>query len=692
MAEEIGVAYLSVKPKMSGDFSSELEGAGKKSGGRFGGAFSVAAGNLISGAVEKLGSAVGETFKKAFDNYANYEQLVGGVDTLFKESSAIVQKNAAQAFKTAGMSANEYMENVTSFSASLLQSLGGDTNKAASYADRAMRDMSDNANKMGTDMGRITDAYQGFAKDNYTMLDNLKLGYGGTKTEMQRLIKDAASMTDVQKKLGVTVDESSMSFGNVVNAISVMQESMGIAGTTAKEGSETISGSIGKLQAAWDNFLTGVFDDKADMGALGEQLFESIGDVIRNIAPRIMTLAQRVIFELPGALISALQSIPSILEPTITSVFGNVVGGQITGAMNDAIGGFTTKLQELADAIVPVVTQIYEALQPLISLVGDVVLTVLPLLQQALGIVVDFITQNVLPFIGQLAEAITPVIETIANDVREKLPEMQQIISDVMTTIQDIIQTVWPFIESIVIPIVQAIGQVIQFVWPIVSEIIMTAMRVIRDIITTVWPIVKNIIVQATGAIKQFTEETWPKISGFVQEASQKIESAINGFNTLVAVVQYVFGEIQKAIEDPLGTAQRFIEEFVNTITGIFNGLDLHLPDIALPHFNVYGGEFPWGVGGQGAPPDFSVDWYGSGGFADSPTLNGYGERGLEFYWPGYSPYFDKYASAIAEHMPQGAGGVDIHDCTFNVRQESDIRRVAEELNTLINRQTAGAI
>ena len=164
------------------------------------------------------GSVAGVIIKQSLGVVANMEQQVGGVETLFKDSANTVIANANKAYKTAGMSANNYMETVTSFSASLWQSLGGDTAKAASYADRAIVDMSDNANKMGTNMRDIQNAYQGFAKQNYTMLDNLKLGYGGTQEEMKRLISDASKMTDVQKELGVTVDASSLSFGNIVNA------------------------------------------------------------------------------------------------------------------------------------------------------------------------------------------------------------------------------------------------------------------------------------------------------------------------------------------------------------------------------------------------------------------------------------------------------------------------------------------
>ena len=232
-------------------------------------------GNLISegiiAGIKGLGSAisaVGKAFidvgKQAVQSYAQYEQLVGGVDTLFGESSKKVQEYANNAFKTSGMSANQYMETVTSFSASLISSLDGDTEKASEVANRAIIDMSDNANKMGTDMQSIQNAYQGFAKQNYTMLDNLKLGYGGTKEEMARLISEASQMTDVQKELGIVVNDGDMSFANIANAISVVQKNMGLMGTTASEASGTISGSTGSMQAAWQNLITGIADDNAD--------------------------------------------------------------------------------------------------------------------------------------------------------------------------------------------------------------------------------------------------------------------------------------------------------------------------------------------------------------------------------------------------------------------------------------------
>ena len=280
--------------------------------------------DVIVGGLKKLGSAVlsvGKAFvdigKQAIESYADYEQLVGGVETLFgaggksieeyaesvgkpvekvqKEYEKLMEaqnkviENSNNAYKTAGLSANEYMETVTSFSASLIQSLGGDTQKASEYSHRAIVDMSDNANKMGTSMEMIQNAYNGFAKQNYTMLDNLKLGYGGTKEEMARLIKDASKMKDVQKELGITVDASSMSFGNIVNAISVMQSKMGIAGTTAKEASQTISGSINAMKGSWQNLLTAMAGDNSNgnFGELVGNLTESIINVLNNLLPRV---------------------------------------------------------------------------------------------------------------------------------------------------------------------------------------------------------------------------------------------------------------------------------------------------------------------------------------------------------------------------------------------------------------------
>lgn len=251
--------------------------------------------------------------KASIANYAEYEQLVGGVETLFKNSASVVEAYANNAYRTAGLSANAYMKTVTSFSASLLQSLGGDTEAAASYADMAITDMSDNANKMGSDMASIQNAYQGFAKQNYTMLDNLKLGYGGTKEEMERLLADA------EKLSGMEFDISS--YADIVQAIHVVQENMGIAGTTAKEASETISGSFASLKAAWENLKTGLVSGEG-LDGLIDNLVNSASTVAKNIMPvigqalggiavLIETLVPIIVEQLPGVISAAL---PPLIE------------------------------------------------------------------------------------------------------------------------------------------------------------------------------------------------------------------------------------------------------------------------------------------------------------------------------------------------------------------------------------------
>ena len=253
-------------------------------------------GDAIKSGVKAVASGIKSLISGAVESYGEYEQLVGGVETLFGSSADTVIKNAENAYKTAGLSANAYMETVTSFSASLLQSMGNDTEAAAKKADLALTDMSDNANKMGTDMQSIQNAYQGFAKQNYTMLDNLKLGYGGTKEEMARLIEDAAKLKGLYgadaalyANKGVNGDLSI-----IIDAIHTVQTEMGITGTTALEASTTVEGSISSMKAAYQNFVTGLGDQNADIGALTEELIQTAGTVAKNVLPVIESVVKNI--------------------------------------------------------------------------------------------------------------------------------------------------------------------------------------------------------------------------------------------------------------------------------------------------------------------------------------------------------------------------------------------------------------
>ena len=354
----------------------KLGSIAKKAGGSALNALKKMAGLTFKGLAVGLGAsatAIGAIVKSSVSAYADYEQLVGGVDTLFKGSSKIVQSYANDAYKTAGLSANQYMETVTSFSASLLQSLGGDTKKAAQYSNRAIIDMSDNANKMGTDMSMIQNAYQGFAKQNYTMLDNLKLGYGGTKEEMERLIKDASAMTDVQKKLGITVDSNSMSFGNIVNAISVMQEKMGIAGTTSKEASSTISGSLASMKSAWSNLMPALIQGGDQFDQCVDNLIDSIvgvedetgkrvGGVIANLKPAITKAIQgagELVTELAPIIEAEFPQLAKDLLPPLIEATVSLAKGLISA--------LPTIIKTIAESIVDIFGEQF----PIVQKIGD---------------------------------------------------------------------------------------------------------------------------------------------------------------------------------------------------------------------------------------------------------------------------------------------------------------------------------
>ena len=293
---------------------AELDGLtdkAEKTGGKFGSIVKT----VGAGALAVTGAVAGGTamlVKNVSGAWGELQQSIGGIETLFGESAPKVIENANNAFRTAGISANEYMQQATSFSASLLQSLAGDTEKACEYTNMAIIDMSDNANKMGTSMESIQNAYQGFAKQNYTMLDNLKLGYGGTKGEMERLLADASAIAGIQFDIS--------SYADVVEAIHVIQTEMGITGTTSLEAGNTINGSIGSLSASWQNFMAGLGNPDADMKVLVQNLANSVSGMITNIMPVIDNIASA----LPDVISSAIDSISTML-PSFIKTFNDLV-------------------------------------------------------------------------------------------------------------------------------------------------------------------------------------------------------------------------------------------------------------------------------------------------------------------------------------------------------------------------------
>lgn len=442
---ELAKAYVQIVPSAEGlgkSITSEFESAGdeagsaggKRAGSSFSSALGVAA-KAAGAALAAAGTAVGSIVKSAVSDFAEYEQLVGGVETLFQDSADAVQQYAANAYQTAGMSANEYMETVTGFSASLLQSLDGDTSAAAAAADSAITDMADNANKMGTAMESIQNAYSGFAKGNFTMLDNLKLGYGGTAEEMQRLLNDAEEMAGLE--LG-TFDISS--FADITEAIHIVQENMGIAGTTAKEASTTISGSLSSMKGAWSNLLVGMADGSQDVGPLIDNLVESamtfgenlvpvleqslsgVAQVVEGLAPIIVDMLPGLVETiLPGLVESAtsivtslVEVLPSLLQTVITALVG--MTPQLVQAGITLFVGLIGALPEIISTIVAALPQIIGGIvSALISAQPELTLAGIELF---LGLIAN-LPAIIAGIIGAIPQIIESLVSTITGSSGE---------------------------------------------------------------------------------------------------------------------------------------------------------------------------------------------------------------------------------------------------------------------------------
>lgn len=479
------VFTLSAKIVLDSDeYEKQLGNASKKTSGfadTLKGGFAAAgkaATTVIKGAATALGAAataITALGKASVEGYSEYEQLVGGVETLFGNTEQQVEKlgglaakaagaiemlsteqqnipdasktiieKASNAFKTAGLSANDYMETVTSFSASLLQSLGGDTNAAAAYADKAITDMADNANKMGSDMESIQNAYQGFAKQNYTMLDNLKLGYGGTKEEMERLLADA------EKLSGQEFDISS--YADVIEAIHIIQTEMGITGTTAKEAAGTISGSAASMKAAWQNFLTGMADPNQDFGKLTDDLMGTVITFADNLVPRIQEMLPRLtegLVTLANGLLPYIPETLNLLLPTLVDGATSLING-VTDILPDIITTAVNAIPQLLDAGASIISNLANALFeafPVIMEAGGEVLTYLvggitdglpELIPAAMDMVLQIVDTLTKPdTLSNILDAALEILIALAVGLEDAIPRL---VDTALTIIERLVQ------------------------------------------------------------------------------------------------------------------------------------------------------------------------------------------------------------------------------------------------------------
>lgn len=598
----------------------------EKSGTKLGAVF-----NKFGGVAKKVGAvavkavgasavAVGALTKASIDAYADYEQLVGGVETLFgagglslKEYAKSVGKSvddakgdydklmtaqnrvlddSKEAFKTCGMSANEYMETATSFSASLISSLGGDTVKASEKANQVMIQMSDNANKMGTDFEAISNAYNGFSKQNYTMLDNLKLGYGGTKTEMERLLSDAEKMPEA---LGRKFDIDN--YADVCDAIKLVQDQMGITGTTAKEAESTISGSANMVKKSWENVLVGLASGNGDLDTYINDLLNSIGAFSNNVIPvveRILTSIGTTITEhtpdfinkivelgsalLPQLLVTAVELVTSLVAylPTLVTTLGQGLYSTLQSMFSETASSLEGEFGGDFLFIGETFSMIWDMMNSNWENIGK---PIFDLIVECAGMTVEWFTSNF--------GSISGIARKVFGDIK----------------------TLW---EGHLKPCFNAIGNLIK--------------NVLAPAFKTVF---QNIILPVVGTVFRGIAQFWdgtlkPVFTGIIDFItgvfSGDWETAFNG---IIETATGILNGIEQVFRAPFDLAVTIVEGAINTIKGLFN-FDWKLPELKLPHFKIKGGEPPFGFMGKGSLPSMDIEWYKDGGIMTNPTIFGF--------------------------------------------------------------------
>lgn len=543
----------------------------------------------FAAAYAAAGAAVAGLTKTAIENYADYEQLVGGVETLFKDSADTVMGYANAAFETAGLSANAYMETVTSFSASLLQSLGGDTEKAAEKANMAIVDMSDNANKMGTDMASIQNAYQGFAKQNYTMLDNLKLGYGGTKEEMQRLL------TEAQKISGIKYDISS--YSDIVDAIHVIQTEMHISGisaeeaaeavasgamteeeafeamgTTAKEASTTIQGSMNAAKSAWTNWVTGLADDSQDFGQLTENLVNSVVTAGENIIPRIEETLPNVVNGLSVLISTAVDMLPDLL-PKFAKMGADAIGAVTSALRNadglaDAIAQMGIILIDSAVELLPEFVNIgISLMESLIgALLDNIDAIVDAAIQIGMALIASFI-QVIPELIVAGIEIITALIDGIAQSLPELIPAAKEGVMTILQAIRDNIQTILAAGIEILIALIDGITEMIPELIPVAVECIFAIVDgLLENLPELLTAAIQIILALALGLI-----DAIPDLIAYIPEIVSSIaEAIIDNLPLLITACFEIMLAIGNGLLDCIGQLTQNIPEILNKLKDEF--------------------------------------------------------------------------------------------------------------------------
>lgn len=574
---------------------------------------------VISGCTQ-LAEKMADVTKSAVGHYAEYEQLVGGVETLFKDSSGKLIDYAEKAYKTAGMSSNQYMNTATSFAASLIQGLGGDTAKAVELTNLAITDMSDNANKMGTDIGSIQDAYQGFAKQNYTMLDNLKLGYGGTQSEMIRLINDSGVLGEKIESL------DNVTFDQMIEAIHKIQDNLGITGTTALEAGTTISGSWSSVQALFENILTKVGSKLAPtvMGFL-QQLSDwmetidwdafatSVGDALQRVFDWIQKIDFTTFFEkgMDGVenflekLGGLIEDVPKIIQtfkdwsPLIAGVAAGFVTLKVAMAISSLISAVSTAIGILTgveETATVAQTGLNTAMLAnpavfIISIIAGLVVALITLWNTNDGFreavtnawesvkeAVSTAIEAIKGFFTGLVDSIKQAWENIKTAISEKIDVIKETVTNVFTAIADTVSAVWETIKNAVQVAIMFIGEIISAAFQIITMPWMFIWENCKEYIIAAWEFIKNAVSTALDAISTTISNIWNAIVGFLTPILDGIK---NTFTTIWEAIKTAVSTAINNIQTVITTVWNAIVSFLkpilegikNTFTTVWNAI-----------------------------------------------------------------------------------------------------------------------
>ena len=663
MSGEVGNAYVSVIPKVDGnpDAVGKEIGSGLANGAK--GTFAagaVAMGNILSNALTSVASTIGDQFAKTFWNYADFEQLSGGVEKIFDQANTTqILRDAQGAFKDLNMSANEYLSSINQVGATFAQTMGDQ--KGYDTARKGMLAISDYASGTGRDLNELNDKFSLITRSTssyQSIADQFSGILPATSADFLEQAKAAGFLSDEYTKL------TEVPVAEYQEAVTQMLEKgvadMGLAGNTAKESATTLSGSIAMLSGSWDNFLTAIGDGgrTMDLSGVTDGLLEALGAVALNVVPAIARIGETIALELPSKLAESFTSLEPAMVETIGGVFG--ASGEKAAffffdSLNSGMGQVEGIFTDLSEIVTQAIQPLGQLVAPVFSGIASIVSSAMNTVLGAISGVTGFISANVMPLISDLSNIITPVIEEISGDISDAMSDIFGDTDSAFGGIETLVNEIWPAIADTIKTAVSGVASVVRTVWPVIKNVASTVFNAVKGVVMAVWPVVSNVIKTAVNTAKNV-----------VSTAVNAIKGAFRTFSSIAGTVRNAFNAVKDAITKPIETAKNTVKGIIDKIKGLFPlNVGKIFSNLQLPHISVNGGSPPFGIGGKGSLPSFNIQWYARGGILDDAALIGAGERGTEFIWPGYDPYMSKYAKAIASNMPNSSGGITVN-FTYN--------------------------